>query len=97
MSDVWGKFGWGLLMFEGEFVAQLGSVLRLDDVGFVGKVTICKFGGVGKMMWFGVDNKLHLGFEGGFASGDQWDNLLQGNTNIAFQNQLGGLGDDMLI
>jgi uncharacterized protein (TIGR04551 family) len=94
--DLWGKLGYGSLTFEGEFVAQLGSVERLDDAGLVGSANIRKYGGVGKFTWRGVENKLHLGMETGFASGDQWDNIPQGNTNIAFQNQLGGPGDNTL-
>ena len=94
--DLWAKVGWGSFLFEGEFVAQLGSVDRLDDLGLAGSADIRKFGGTGRATWAGVENKLHVGLESGFATGDQWDNLPQGNTNIAFANQLGGPGDTTL-
>ena len=42
-----------------------------------------------RLTWKGVEGKLRLGIEGGFATGDQWDNLVTGHTNIAYANQLG--------
>lgn len=94
--DLWGKLGYGPITLEGEFVAQLGRVNHLDDAGLIGNADIRKFGGVGRFTWRGVDNKLALGVETGFASGDQWDNTVQGNTNVAFANTLGGPGDKTL-
>ena len=94
--DVWAKLGFGRFTIEGEFVAQLGSVKRLDDAGVVGGVDIRKFGGVGRLTWRGLEGKLRMGLESGFASGDQWDNTPQGATNIAFGNPLGGPGDTSL-
>jgi uncharacterized protein (TIGR04551 family) len=87
--DLWGRLGFGSFLLEGEVVAQLGSVHHLDDLGIVGKEKIAKLGAVARFTWKGVDGKLKLGIEGGFASGDQWDNTPQGATNIAFANQLG--------
>jgi uncharacterized protein (TIGR04551 family) len=94
--DVWLKLGYGPIQFEAEFVAQLGRVDRLDDyqhVDVTGTGTtgadIRKYGGVGRFSWRGLENKLHLGIESGFATGDQFDNTPQGNTNIAFANLLG--------
>ena len=37
-----------------------------------------------------------MGFESGFASGDQWDNTPPGAVNIAYGNPLGGPGDTQL-
>ena len=37
-----------------------------------------------RFTWKGVEGKLRLGAETGFATGDQWDNTVQGNTNIAY-------------
>jgi len=59
-------------------------------------VSIRKFGGVGRFTWTGVENKLKLGLEGGFASGDQWDNTPEGSTNIAYANLVGGASDHTL-
>ena len=90
--DLWGKLGMESLTLEGEFVAQLGSINALSDLGVMNSVSIRKFGGVGRFTWTGVEGKLRLGLESGAASGDQWDNTPQGNTNIAFSNPLGGPG-----
>jgi uncharacterized protein (TIGR04551 family) len=87
--DLWAKFGTGDFLLEGELVGQFGSVGHLDDFGISGSTNIRKIGGASRLTWKGVEGKLRLGVEGGFATGDQWDNTPQGNTNIAFANQLG--------
>ena len=87
--DLWGKLGYGKWSLEGEFVTQLGSIAHLDDLGKTISADIRKYGAVGRVSWKGLDNKLKLGLESGAASGDQWDNTPQGNTNIAYANLLG--------
>jgi uncharacterized protein (TIGR04551 family) len=87
--DLWAKFGTGDILLEAELVGQFGSVTHLDDYGISGTSNIRKLGGASRLTWKGVEGKLRLGVEGGFATGDQWDNTPQGNTNIAFANQLG--------
>ncbi len=87
--DLWAKLGYGGWTLEGEFVAQLGKIGRLDDLGRTTSADIRKYGGTGRVTWRGLEGKLRLGLEGGAASGDQWDNVPQGNTNIAFANLLG--------
>jgi uncharacterized protein (TIGR04551 family) len=89
IPDLWAKFGWGPILLEAELIGQFGSIKHLDDLGFTGEEDVRKFGGSARLTWRGVENKLRLGAEGGFATGDQWDNIPQGNTNIAFQNMLG--------
>lgn len=87
--DVWAKLGIGPLLVEGELLAQFGTIKHLDDYGITAEQKIRKFGGVGRMTWKGVEGKLRLGLEGGFATGDQWDNTIEGRTNIAYANLLG--------
>jgi uncharacterized protein (TIGR04551 family) len=87
--DVWAKLGVGPVLLEGEVVAQFGNVKHLDDFGIAGEHKIRKIGGAGRLTWKGVEGKLRLGIEGGFASGDQWDNSIQGRTNLAYAQQLG--------
>jgi uncharacterized protein (TIGR04551 family) len=87
--DVWAKLGYGKFTFEAEFVAQLGKIGELSDLGKSVSADIRKDGGTGRASWKGLGGKLRLGLEGGAASGDQWDNTPQGNTNIAFANLLG--------
>lgn len=91
--DVWGKLGFRRLTLEAELVAQLGSVsivTSTDAAALTARTyDIRKFGGAGRATWRGLEGKLRLGVEGGFASGDQWDNTPQGAINIAFANPLG--------
>jgi uncharacterized protein (TIGR04551 family) len=95
-TSLWGKMGIGSHLLEAEFVSILGTLGRANDFGITDSLDVQRFGGVGRYTWRGFDNKLHLGLETGFASGDQWDNNPQGNTNIAYANQLGGPGDTKL-
>jgi uncharacterized protein (TIGR04551 family) len=95
--DLWAKLGYGKFTIEGEFAATLGKITRLDDYdGKVGSTDIRKYGGALRVGWKGLENKLKLGIEGGFASGDQYDNTPQGNTNIAFANLLGDADSNRL-
>lgn len=94
--DLWGRIGFGRFMIEAEFVAQFGTIDRLDDQGVTGSVDVRKFGGAGRLTWRGLDGKLRMGAESGFASGDQWDNTPPGSVNIAYGNPLGGPGDTKL-
>lgn len=87
--DLWGKLGYGKWQVEGEFVAQLGKIDHVTEYGKTGSADIRKFGGVLRAGWKGLEGKLRLGLEGGFASGDSWDNTPEGNTNIAYANLLG--------
>jgi uncharacterized protein (TIGR04551 family) len=87
--DLWAKLGYGGWTLEAEFIAQLGSIQELTDYGKTTSADIRKFGGTGRATWRGLDGKLRIGLESGAASGDQWDNTPQGNTNIAFANLLG--------
>jgi uncharacterized protein (TIGR04551 family) len=100
--DAWLKLGIGHLLVEAEFAAQVGSVAHLDDLGVVGSASIAKLGGVGRATWHGTDRRLQLGFETGFATGDQWSTTANGgapispgnpNTpgvlNVAFANLVG--------
>jgi len=91
--DVWAKAAFDRFTLEAEFAAQLGSVdivTSPDNTMLVLKsYDIRKFGGAGRLTWRGLEGKLRLALESGFASGDQWDHTPQGATNIAFANPLG--------
>jgi uncharacterized protein (TIGR04551 family) len=93
---VWLKIGYGRVTFEAEAIGQIGSFDVADTAGAITDYDIRKFGGAGRLTWRGLEGKLRMGIESGFASGDQWDNTPQGATNIAFSNQLGGAGDTKL-
>jgi uncharacterized protein (TIGR04551 family) len=94
--DLWGKLGIGPFTVEAEVVAQLGRVSRLDEFGIIDGADIRKYGGTGRVTYRALEGKLRLGLETGAASGDQWDNTPQGNTNIAYANLLGEPGDNKL-
>ncbi len=94
--SVWGKLGVGKVLLEAELVAQLGKVGRLDEFNFTSQANIRKYGGATRFTYRGLEGKLRLGVEGGFASGDQFDNLIPGNINIAFANLLGDSSDTKL-
>jgi len=87
--DLWAHWGYGPWDVEGEFVGQFGSVQNLNDLGITGGEDIRKMGGALRGSWKGVENKLKIGLEAGFATGDQWDNIVQGQTNVAYENQVG--------
>jgi len=95
-TSLWGKAGIGAFTLETELVGILGTLDRASDQGITDSLSIRKFGGVGRFTWTGVENKLRLGLESGFATGDQWDNNPEGSTNIAYANLLGGAGDSTL-
>ena len=96
-ASLWGKVGIGHHLFEAELVGHLGSLDKVMDLnGSAASMSIEKFGGAARWTWRALEDKLHLGFESGFATGDQWDNTPQGNTNIAYANLLGGPGDTSL-
>jgi uncharacterized protein (TIGR04551 family) len=89
----WVRMAYKRVELEAEFVAQLGSVDRLNEYTVnnqgIGAQDIRKYGGVGRFTYKGLEGKLKLGLEGGFASGDQWDNTPQGNIHISNANLLG--------
>src|SRR5205085_10731800 len=81
----WIRLAFKKIELEGEFVAQLGSVGRLDEFNLKG-ADIRKYGGVGRFTYKGLEGKLRIGLESGFASGDQWDNTPAGATHISNAN-----------
>ena len=92
--DLWAKLGIGNVLLEGELVGQFGTLKSVADLDISGDHEIRKLGGVGRVTWKGVEGKLRLGFESGFATGDQWDSqangtTVEGLTNVAYANQLG--------
>ena len=88
-ASLWGKLAAGDFLLETELIGVLGTIDDLSDYGIAGKLDIRQFGGVGRATWSHFDNKLHVGVEGGFATGDKCSNTPQGNTNIAYANLIG--------
>jgi uncharacterized protein (TIGR04551 family) len=95
--DLWAKVGYKQFTVEAELVAQLGSIETLDDIGHLGSVDIRKFGGSARVTWKGMEGKLRLGIESGFASGDQVvDPANPGIINLAYVDQLASVADGKL-
>ena len=94
--DVWVKAAYDRWLVEAEIVAQIGAMQVVtgaaDPVTMMAPIRsydIRKYGGAGRLTWRGLEGKLRLGVETGFASGDQWDNDPKGAINIAFAQPLG--------
>lgn len=94
--SAWGRVGIGKVLLESEVVAQIGKIGRLDEYGFTSAANIRKYGGTARLLYRGLEGKLRLGVEGGMASGDQHDNVIPGNINIAFADQFGTGNDTKL-
>ncbi len=96
IPDVWLRVGLGSAELELEGLAVLGSVNNLADKGIEEEVDLRQWGGVGRFTYFFLDGDLRLIGEGGFASGDQWDNDPQGNTHITSRRPFPGPGDETM-
>ncbi len=88
--DVWFKLGKGKVVLEAELAANLGNIENLTDQGFDGEITIRSWGGVGRVSSSALEDKLGFGMEIGGASGDESDNAVQGDTNVANAQLLSG-------
>jgi uncharacterized protein (TIGR04551 family) len=79
--DPWVKFGVGDWLLEGEGAAVIGSVGTVADYCQTfqaascasGSVALRQLGGVARATYTGSEGKLRVGFETGYASGDQYD------------------------
>jgi uncharacterized protein (TIGR04551 family) len=82
VPDGYFRLGFKKLNVEAELVSVLGSIDHVDDlVGTDKSMSILQLGGVGKLNYLLADDDLDLGFEVGFASGDDWDAPKQGNVH----------------
>lgn len=93
--DVWLRLGKGMLTFELEAVATIGSI---DDVSDIDPeqtegMDIRRFGGVARLGYRALEGALGLKLEIGHASGDQWDNTTPGATHVSNARPLPGSGD----
>jgi uncharacterized protein (TIGR04551 family) len=72
--DVWGRLAIGDLRLEAELSLVFGSIKTLEDlVPNLVDQDIFAMGGVAKLEYLLVGGDLVLGFEAGFATGDQWE------------------------
>lgn len=94
IPDFWIRYAYKNFEFEFEGVGIFGEIKSLNDLGISGSLDIRQFGAVAKASWTVLDNKMKLGLEVGYASGDQWDNEPQGTTNVRDARALPGPGDN---
>ncbi|MCP4444130.1 MAG: TIGR04551 family protein [Myxococcales bacterium] len=94
VPDVWVKYAKGKFDVEAEATYVVGS-LKAPDLGIAETVDIRQFGGVARMNYRLMEDDLTLTQEVGFASGDQWDNEVQGRTHVSGAVGLGP-GDNTL-
>ncbi len=92
--DLWVKYAKGKFDVEAEATYIIGS-LKAPDLGIADSIKIRQFGGVARMNYRLMDDDLRLTQEVGFASGDQWDNEVQGRTHVSGAVSLGP-GDNTL-
>jgi len=92
--DVWVKYAKGKFDVEAEATYIIGS-LEAPDLGIADRIDIRQFGGVARANYRLMDDDLTLTQEVGFASGDQWDNEVQGRTHVSGAVSLGP-GDNTL-
>lgn len=83
IPDLYFRLGHKKLNVEAEAVVIYGGIDDLSDVsdGVVDQ-TILQMGGVARVNYLMVDDTLNLGFEVGYASGDQWEALTSGVVNV---------------
>lgn len=103
IPDLWIHGAYGPLELELEGVAVLGSIGHLEDLqrgedveGVEPELDIRQLGAVARFTYRFLHGDLRLGLEGGYASGDQWDNQPQGATHISNRRPFPGLGDDTM-
>jgi uncharacterized protein (TIGR04551 family) len=83
--DVWGRLHVRHLLVEGEGTFIAGSIGGVKDLpGMNEPLDIRQGGGVGRLIYSALHDSIQLKFEAGFASGDQAESLLPGQTNYMF-------------
>ena len=81
--DIAGKLKWHHLLIEGEGALITGSIGGVKDFpGMnVSSLDVLQGGGLGRLTWDALHRAIKLKFESGFASGDQAESLLPGQTS----------------
>ncbi|MFH0899695.1 MAG: TIGR04551 family protein, partial [Pseudomonadota bacterium] len=88
IPDVYVRLGRGIFDLEIEAAAVYGTIENLDDINPTGnaaltnEIDLLKLGAVARASFRFFDDKLKLGLEAGYASGDEWEPAKQGQTNF---------------
>jgi uncharacterized protein (TIGR04551 family) len=91
VPDAYFRLGYGKVNVEAQVVGAIGNISSTGDIdadpdtlgvqAVAPSLDILQFGGVVRVNALFVDDDLDLGFEVGFASGDDWDADRQGETH----------------
>jgi uncharacterized protein (TIGR04551 family) len=81
--DLWLRLGWKKLLLEAEAVVSFGTLNEVADFSNEDDITIQTWGAVGRLSYRALDDKLRFGVEVGGASGDNTDNLVEGNIHLS--------------
>ncbi len=93
MPDAWVRLAKDDFTFEAELAMVLGSIGELSDAGINTEINVRQVGGVARASYKFLEDDLKTSLELGFATGDQWDNPVEGTTHISQARPFPGLGD----
>ena len=93
IPSLWGRIARGSHHLEGEVASRFGSVAVADSQGNSRNIDVRTLGAVGRYTWSAFENRLKIGLEAGYASGDTVPNSPKGRTHIAYQQPIGANGD----
>lgn len=97
IPDVYFRLGYQKTLVEAEAVVIQGHIDDLTSVGGILDQDIFQVGGVLRFSQLLADDALKAGIEFGYASGDQWDATLQGQTNVRDVLTISQLASDKTI
>ena len=106
--NAWLKLGKDQYLFELEAVGVLGTIENASDIlldsdpdandpNVAGELDIRRFGGVARLTYKTLEDKMRLIGEVGFASGDQWDNQPAGIMHVSNARPLAAGGADKTL
>ncbi len=81
IPDLYVRLGYRKLNIEAELVGIFGEIEEIPSFSLTSQ-ELQQFGGVLRLNYLLMDDDLNLGFEAGYASGDQWEPLQKGSTNV---------------
>jgi uncharacterized protein (TIGR04551 family) len=101
IPDAWFRLGYKNITFEAEALTILGNIDAVDDFldadgnRLDSALKLREFGGVGRLNVSALGGKLKFGAEVGGASGDQYDNPVEGETHVTRGNFVPDVNDSV--
>jgi uncharacterized protein (TIGR04551 family) len=82
IPDLWFQALWRKFRFEAELASIYGDIEQLPTYASVtSPIKVREYGLATQTEWLGIEDKLHLNFGFGWASGDQWQKSLNPGAN----------------